>query len=862
MQTQALAIKQPKFIPLVYVFAAWAIYMLLYVSLKASGDHGNFANQMQAVFTIILRISVTSYFFVLWKKSPEVNKKFFGFFALANGLALADTLIYRTIFYFLHLTHAQLSPFWLASYNTPYLGYLVFTFLAFTYVLPKAKLLQPKSNIFIYIPALIVMLSLFFMFFYAYQWKGAPFSLAHFFDVAESALQLPIFIACLLCLALAKDKALLYLALNSALVIPADFTMEMHFFSQNFGIGSVLETSWILGIFLDICALSIFQKTTAYKSSFSSWTSEPNSIKVQFTFWPFLLMNLAVVLFLSCSYMFSPHSIFSRYNSNLLESFFPIFAWFSSGTIIMSSLFAKKLCASLLSKPLNRLSALATRLLNEQPTSESGETINKDILEFRNVENLLQTACNNSVEKNKAQQDLVNLARQVAHDIRSPLYAVDATTKTLQNVPEDARIIIRQAVRRINDIANNLLSKHKSQTGDKTEKLTTELIAPIIDSIISEKRVSISDSMIQFNSEFNDAYDVFVEINLEKFKRVLSNILNNSIEALKNQGKINLILQHSLGQLTLTISDNGEGIPEDVLPKLFTRGMSTKEKGHGLGLAHAKECVESWHGEICIKSQIGKGTQTIIALPCAAAPKWFAQSITIRHNSKIAVLDDDEAIHGVWKQRLTKIIPPENNIEIKHFFNPRAFGEWFASNHAIDNSYLIDYEFINSDIYGTNLVKNLELPLSQATLVTSRYEEAELRTECEKMGIKMLPKNLAPHILIEVMCSYPENPDFILIDDSDSIRRSWQNSAILANKKAAAFASVSEFMNVSDKYNRDIPIYIDSNLGDGVAKGEFAAKEIYERGFKTIYLSSGDAEIDIKDYYWIKRIIIKKLCPF
>lgn len=114
------------------------------------------------------------------------------------------------------------------------------------------------------------------------------------------------------------------------------------------------------------------------------------------------------------------------------------------------------------------------------------------------------------------------------------------TTKLLQNIPEEHRVLIRNSVSRINDIANQLLTKstekrnmgHSSKNNDslidnKNSSLSVELIPAIIDIIVSEKRIQHREkNNIIIESNLEESYGSFAKINSREFKRVISNLIN------------------------------------------------------------------------------------------------------------------------------------------------------------------------------------------------------------------------------------------------------------------------------------------------------------------------------------------------
>jgi signal transduction histidine kinase len=149
---------------------------------------------------------------------------------------------------------------------------------------------------------------------------------------------------------------------------------------------------------------------------------------------------------------------------------------------------------------------------------------------------------------------------------------------------------------------------------------------------------SVEKKEIQLRKNFLTTPPVSVDYN--QMKQVVVNILVNALQALKDHGSIEISCGPSssfqrnaaygnakfsdmnLGrQLFMSsyawvkVSDNGQGIPEDVLSKIFYPFFTTKEKGSGIGLAIAQKIVESHHGSIDVESEPGVGTTFTLKLP-------------------------------------------------------------------------------------------------------------------------------------------------------------------------------------------------------------------------------------------------------
>jgi signal transduction histidine kinase len=100
------------------------------------------------------------------------------------------------------------------------------------------------------------------------------------------------------------------------------------------------------------------------------------------------------------------------------------------------------------------------------------------------------------------------------------------------------------------------------------------------------------------------------------------NVLNNAKEAIVTRGISGKVLIHDergADTVTITIHDNGGGIPEEILPKVFDPYFTTKNKGTGIGLYMSKMIMDNMGGNITIKNSEG-GAEVLLALPLASNP--------------------------------------------------------------------------------------------------------------------------------------------------------------------------------------------------------------------------------------------------
>ncbi len=457
------------------------------------------------------------------------------------------------------------------------------------------------------------------------------------------------------------------------------------------------------------------------------------------------------------------------------------------------------------------------------------------------------------IEIKKKEAEINKMAAQVAHDIKSPIVALNMLLKNLLTTDEKIRVMVHKSVNRINDIAHNLLFYSKnniSNSNNSGNHATSESLYLALECIIAEKRFEHPryDNNIHLKVSEN-ACHIFSNVNLVNFKRAISNLLNNSIEAIDVNGSVNIDLYcDDDSRAYIVIEDNGCGMPKKILHKITEHGFSfNKKNGNGYGLHFAKTCIQDVNGEFKIDSIEGKGTKILIALPLTQAPDWFCGNITVNDNESVVVVDDDLSIHDVWNERFKN-----TSINISHFFNSGDFCNYLVNNPN-KNLFLIDYELLTGCKNGLDIIEELSIS-DKSILVTSYYDSPVIRNRCHELKVRIIPKAFVTHIKIS---TYNNDVPIILIDDDELMRNVWILAAKKAGKTIATYNSPAEFDKYRDSVSKKSIFYIDSEIGDSI-RGEVYAKELYELGFKELHLATGHRKEKFAGMWWLKSIVSKE----
>lgn len=450
----------------------------------------------------------------------------------------------------------------------------------------------------------------------------------------------------------------------------------------------------------------------------------------------------------------------------------------------------------------------------------------------------------------KEQEKFMKIVNQVVHDVRSPLATMTMTLPQCDELSEKHRNVLNLAVDRIRDISNNLVTQFKSKEDmdDNHSKRAPGLICTDILEIITEKKYEYSKSRIDFVTDITqDGYFAFVNIDSRAFKRMLSNLINNAVEALENNvGKVIIYMDiNDENQVRIIIEDNGNGMPDSIKDKILDKVRITagKANGSGIGYGQIHDTLAANDGEIDIDSHVGVGTRVILTFPQVSKPRWICSSITLTSNDLIVVLDDDPSIHGAWELRFAKDAP---DIMRKHFEQGIEAIECINKLSKEDKArvfLLTDYELLKQDVTGLDVVR--ETNVKRSVLVTSHHNKKEVRDLAKEVHTKILPKLLAAEVPIIISDNQvlANTPDLVIIDDETSFVETLVRY-VFKNFQTESFNDPKSFLEQMTHYSLNTNILVTDKFNNSVINGISVLEELHQNGFKRLYLFATNEFVD------------------
>lgn len=221
---------------------------------------------------------------------------------------------------------------------------------------------------------------------------------------------------------------------------------------------------------------------------------------------------------------------------------------------------------------------------------------------------------NKSIELLEKDKMIKESLFKLTHEIKNPLavikgyldmFNIDNKEKSLKYLN-----IIREEANRSLNIITDFLEFNKIKIV-KTEIDLNLLLEDVYDSfkiILNRKNIKLI---------YNDREDeeIYFDGDYERLKQVLINVLKNSVEAIKDKGKVEISSNIYKRHIDIIIEDDGIGMSEDTLKQLKTMFFTTKLNGSGLGVCLSNEIIKAHNGELIYTSKEGVGTKVTIRLP-------------------------------------------------------------------------------------------------------------------------------------------------------------------------------------------------------------------------------------------------------
>lgn len=322
----------------------------------------------------------------------------------------------------------------------------------------------------------------------------------------------------------------------------------------------------------------------------------------------------------------------------------------------------------------------------------------------------------------------IKIAKQVEHDIRSPLNGLkDYMYKLEINRlnPEDKKVL-EVTIERFEEILSDLSDKN----------IEKEYIIPEVEinNIFIELKNVKKDIKLIYKSDKNLKYIKFPKA---IFKRIISNLVNNSIEASLDKGRVIVEINENNEVVEIKVSDNGVGIPKSKQKKIYDKGFTyNKKNGSGLGLSYVKEQLNEYNAKIeLLESK--EGASFKLTFKNESNEIFLKNAEYLKKAESLVVLDNDESVLNMWKEINPKCRVYEDINKVK---------EDYINGKIKEYTYVVDYD-LGKSTTGFEFIKTLDkADKKNVVLCTSYFYKEDILVLAYKHKIKVYPKQAIPYI--------------------------------------------------------------------------------------------------------------------
>lgn len=213
-----------------------------------------------------------------------------------------------------------------------------------------------------------------------------------------------------------------------------------------------------------------------------------------------------------------------------------------------------------------------------------------------------------------------------SHELKTPVTALKGFSETLLDGAMEDKEILKQFLEimlsestRLDLLVSDILELSKLEQKQAPMEIKKVDVRKAV--LSTFEIVKQNASLKQITLNLTEKNPVFIEGDSGRLKQILSNLINNAVIYTQKNGRVDVTISRESENAIISVSDNGMGIPEDEIDRIFERfyrvdkARSRNSGGTGLGLSIVKYLVENFNGSVSVKSTLGMGTTFTVKLP-------------------------------------------------------------------------------------------------------------------------------------------------------------------------------------------------------------------------------------------------------
>ncbi|WP_186576662.1 ATP-binding protein [Aquibacillus kalidii] len=365
-----------------------------------------------------------------------------------------------------------------------------------------------------------------------------------------------------------------------------------------------------------------------------------------------------------------------------------------------------------------------------------------------------------------------NLVSTVSHELRTPLASVLGYTELMINKdlkPERQERYLKTIhgeAKRLTNLINDFLDLQRMESGQQTYNKQQINVVDIADELKEIFEVNNPNHTIKL---LNHSTNSLVYGDTSSITQLYTNLLSNAIKFSPEGGDVIISFNNNAEQLFIHISDEGIGIPEYELKRLFTKfhridnSSQRKIGGTGLGLAICKEIVEAHQGKIAVRSEMDKGSVFTVTLPLDPASITWEGDTTIKGLlPEVILVEDDQSLSHLLEDELK-----DTGFYVKKYNTGELLLEDLDNIHP--DGFVIDI-MLGDGIDGWKLIETLRKHehLRNIPIFISSALEQNLKSQLFKVEhylTKPYPPNKLSTVILHTLLQQGKNGQILFADE-------------------------------------------------------------------------------------------------
>ena len=244
-------------------------------------------------------------------------------------------------------------------------------------------------------------------------------------------------------------------------------------------------------------------------------------------------------------------------------------------------------------------------------------------------------AIESELELSRRMAAIGRLTSGVGHEVKNPINAIVVHLELLKNKLGDSYApatrhleVIDAEIRRLDRVVQTLVDFSRPVELQLREQDLRSVVGDVL--ILSKDELSTRNVTLEGSLPSNP---LVANVDADLLKQAVLNVIQNGAQAMPNGGRLRVVLQEQKKVAILSISDEGNGIPDEIRDKIFDLYFTTKSEGSGIGLAMTYRILQLHHGSVEVESNVGRGTEFIFRIPLAAT-EWGRRHLQPAYVSK------------------------------------------------------------------------------------------------------------------------------------------------------------------------------------------------------------------------------------